>query len=162
QRAEPGKTAGRAPGPAGRPAPGARGPAGRKARHLPVAGDRAELWRGPPRGALGHHDRRPLTVPGGGLPGGGLPGGGLPVAPRAELAPLGFEGTQYGGALMTTTDVENYPGFRDGIMGPELMEQMRAQAERFGAELRTEDVESVELTGDVKYATANGVRYAAK
>ncbi|GDY30923.1 thioredoxin-disulfide reductase [Gandjariella thermophila] len=82
-------------------------------------------------------------------------------AARAELAPLVFEGTQYGGALMTTTDVENYPGFRDAIMGPELMEQMRAQAERFGAELRTEDVESLELTGEVKYATANGVRYAA-
>ena len=83
-------------------------------------------------------------------------------AARAQLEPLVFEGTQFGGALMTTTEVENYPGFRDGIMGPDLMEQMRAQAERFGAELRSEDVEEVELDGPVKYVTANGVRYAAK
>jgi thioredoxin reductase (NADPH) len=83
-------------------------------------------------------------------------------AARAQLSPLVFEGTQFGGALMTTTEVENFPGFRDGIMGPELMDQMRSQAERFGAELRTEDVESVELAGPVKYVTANGVRYAAK
>ncbi|AHI02185.1 thioredoxin-disulfide reductase [Kutzneria viridogrisea] len=83
-------------------------------------------------------------------------------AARAQLEPLVFEGTQYGGALMTTTEVENYPGFRDGIMGPELMEQMRAQAERFGAELRAEDVEDVQLAGEVKYVTANGVRYAAR
>jgi thioredoxin reductase (NADPH) len=83
-------------------------------------------------------------------------------AARAQLEPLVFEGTQFGGALMTTTEVENYPGFRDGIMGPELMEQMRAQAERFGAELRTEDVEQVELTGEIKYVTANGVRHAAR
>jgi thioredoxin reductase (NADPH) len=81
---------------------------------------------------------------------------------RAQLEPLVFEGTQFGGALMTTTDVENYPGFRDGIMGPELMEQMRTQAERFGAELRAEDVETIELAGPVKYVTANGVRYSAK
>jgi len=83
-------------------------------------------------------------------------------AARAQLEPLVFEGTQFGGALMTTTEVENYPGFRDGIMGPDLMEQMRAQAERFGAELRAEDVETAELTGPVKYVTANGVRYAAR
>src|SRR6187431_388023 len=84
-------------------------------------------------------------------------------AARASLAPLMFEGSvTAGGALMTTTEVENYPGFRDGIMGPELMEQMREQAKRFGAELRSEDVDAVELTGDVKYVTANGVRYAAK
>jgi thioredoxin reductase (NADPH) len=83
-------------------------------------------------------------------------------AARAQLAPLVFEGTQFGGALMTTTEVENFPGFRDGIMGPELMNQMRAQAQRFGAELRAEDVEAVDLTGGVKYVTANGVRYAAK
>ncbi|KAA2251350.1 thioredoxin-disulfide reductase [Solihabitans fulvus] len=83
-------------------------------------------------------------------------------AARAQLQPLVFEGSQYGGALMTTTEVENYPGFRDGIMGPDLMEQMRTQAERFGAELRPEDVESVELTGEIKYVVANGVRYAAR
>ncbi|MFL6123267.1 thioredoxin-disulfide reductase [Actinophytocola sp.] len=83
-------------------------------------------------------------------------------AARAQLEPLVFEGTQFGGALMTTTEVENYPGFRDGIMGPDLMEQMRTQAERFGAELRAEDVEEVQLQGAVKYVTANGVRYAAK
>ena len=83
-------------------------------------------------------------------------------AARAQLEPLVFEGTQFGGALMTTTEVENFPGFRDGIMGPDLMEEMRKQAERFGAELRAEDVESLELTGDVKYVTANGKRYAAR
>ncbi len=83
-------------------------------------------------------------------------------AARAQLEPLVFEGSQFGGALMTTTEVENFPGFRDGIMGPDLMEQMRAQAERFGAELRSEDVESVELTGEVKYVVAHGVRYAAR
>ncbi|GAA1966402.1 thioredoxin-disulfide reductase [Amycolatopsis minnesotensis] len=83
-------------------------------------------------------------------------------AARAQLEPLVFEGTQFGGALMTTTEVENYPGFREGIQGPDLMEQMRSQAERFGAELRAEDVESLELTGDVKYATVNGKRYGAR
>jgi thioredoxin reductase (NADPH) len=83
-------------------------------------------------------------------------------AARAQLAPLVFEGSQFGGALMTTTEVENYPGFTDGIMGPELMEQMRGQAKRFGAELRAEDVESVELEGAVKKVTANGVTYEAK
>jgi thioredoxin reductase (NADPH) len=83
-------------------------------------------------------------------------------AARAQLAPLVFEGTQFGGALMTTTEVENYPGFPDGIMGPELMEQMRGQAQRFGAQLRAEDVESVDLTGDVKTVSANGVTYSAR
>jgi thioredoxin reductase (NADPH) len=83
-------------------------------------------------------------------------------AARAQLDPLVFEGTQFGGALMTTTEVENFPGFADGIMGPDLMEQMRGQAQRFGAELRAEDVEALELEGDVKYVTANGVRYPAK
>ena len=83
-------------------------------------------------------------------------------AARAQLQPLVFEGTQFGGALMTTTEVENYPGFTDGIMGPELMEQMRNQAIRFGAELRSEDVEEVSLDGHVKTVVANGVTYRSR
>ena len=75
-------------------------------------------------------------------------------AARANLEPLVFEGSvTAGGALMNTTDVENFPGFRDGIMGPDLMDNMRAQAERFGAELVRDDVTSVDLTGDVKVVT---------
>lgn len=73
---------------------------------------------------------------------------------RASLKPLVFEGAvTAGGALMNTTDVENFPGFRDGIMGPDLMDNMRAQSERFGAELIPDDVTAVDLTGDIKTVT---------
>jgi thioredoxin reductase (NADPH) len=83
---------------------------------------------------------------------------------RANLSPLVFEGSvTAGGALMTTTDVENYPGFPEGILGPQLMEHFRAQAERFGAELIPDDVTSVDLTGDVKVVrTFDGTEYRAQ
>ncbi|WP_068400019.1 thioredoxin-disulfide reductase [Kribbia dieselivorans] len=75
-------------------------------------------------------------------------------AARANLAPVIFEGSvTAGGALMNTTDVENFPGFTDGIMGPDLMMNMRGQAERFGAEIITDDVTEVSLDGEVKSVT---------
>jgi thioredoxin reductase (NADPH) len=82
---------------------------------------------------------------------------------RAGLKPLVFEGAlTAGGALMNTTEVENYPGFTDGIMGPDLMLAMRAQAERFGAEIITDDVVSVDLGSKVKHVTdAEGHHYSA-
>ena len=82
---------------------------------------------------------------------------------RANLAPLLFEGAvTAGGALMNTTDVENFPGFPDGVMGPELMDSLRKQAERFGAELITDDVTSVDLTADPKVVRVGADTYYAK
>jgi thioredoxin reductase (NADPH) len=84
-------------------------------------------------------------------------------AARASLKPLVFEGSvTAGGALMTTTEVENFPGFQNGIQGPELMDEMRAQAERFGAELVTDDVVEVDLTGEVKVVKTATDAYTAR
>ena len=85
-------------------------------------------------------------------------------AARAQLNPILFEGSvTAGGALMNTTEVENFPGFTDGIMGPALMENIRAQADRFGAEIITDDIVSADLTGDIKTVVdGNGNTYQAK
>jgi len=84
-------------------------------------------------------------------------------AARAQLKPVVFEGSvTAGGALMNTTDVENYPGFPGGIQGPDLMDAMRKQAERFGAELRAEDVTEVDLTADPKKVIVEGETYLAR
>jgi thioredoxin reductase (NADPH) len=84
-------------------------------------------------------------------------------AARAQLKPIVFEGSvTAGGALMNTTDVENFPGFPGGIQGPDLMDAMRKQAERFGAELRAEDVTEVDLTADPKRVIVEGETYLAR
>jgi thioredoxin reductase (NADPH) len=75
-------------------------------------------------------------------------------AARAQLAPVLYEGSvTAGGALMNTTEVENFPGFEHGIMGPDLMDQMRKQALRFGSQLVTDDITEMKLDGDVKVLT---------
>jgi len=72
-------------------------------------------------------------------------------AARAELSPVVYEGSvTAGGALMNTTEVENFPGFPSGVMGPDLMDSMRAQAEKFGAKLVRDDIVEMDLTGDIK------------
>ena len=84
-------------------------------------------------------------------------------AARAQLNPVILAGSvTAGGALMNTTEVENYPGFIEGIMGPELMNQMQEQAERFGAEIRYEDVTALELEGGVKRITTSDDVYEAR
>ena len=83
-------------------------------------------------------------------------------AARANLHPLVIEGVTSGGALMTTTEVENFPGFPDGILGPDLMDSLRKQAERFGAEFVTDDATSVELTGDVKVVRVGETTYRSR
>ena len=84
-------------------------------------------------------------------------------AARAQLNPVILAGSvTAGGALMNTTEVENYPGFVEGIMGPELMTQMQEQAERFGTDIRYEDVTALELEGDVKRITTSDGVYEAR
>ncbi|WP_366180681.1 thioredoxin-disulfide reductase [Actinomyces timonensis] len=82
---------------------------------------------------------------------------------RAQLSPIVLAGSvTAGGALMNTTEVENYPGYDEGIMGPELMNHMQEQAERFGADIRYEDVTALDLTGDIKRVTTDDAVYEAR
>src|SRR4029078_11414469 len=106
-----------------------------------------------------HTDVRPVIIVGSG------PAGytAAVYAARASLHPLVFEGSvTAGGALMATTEVENFPGFRDGIMGPALMDEMRAQAERFGAELVSDEIVSMDLTGEIKTVRTASDTYSAR
>ena len=82
-------------------------------------------------------------------------------AARANLRPLVIEGAASGGALMTTTEVENFPGWPDGILGPDLMDNLRKQAEKFGAEFLTDDATAVDFTGPVHTVTVAGTAYAS-
>jgi thioredoxin reductase (NADPH) len=83
-------------------------------------------------------------------------------AARANLLPLVIEGAAAGGALMTTTEIENFPGFPEAVLGPELMENMRKQAERFGTEFVTDDASGVEFDGDVKVVRVGETEYRAR
>ena len=83
-------------------------------------------------------------------------------AARANFKPLIIASSvEAGGELMNTTEVENFPGFPEGIMGPELMQKMQEQAEKFGAEVLLDDVTSVELAGDVKKVTTGCLLYTS-
>ena len=81
---------------------------------------------------------------------------------RANLNPIVFEGYQYGGQLMTTTEIENFPGFPEGVLGPDLMDDMRKQAQRFQANLIQKDVEAVDLTKRPFTVVVEGEKYQAK
>ncbi|WP_072343602.1 thioredoxin-disulfide reductase [Actinomyces urinae] len=84
-------------------------------------------------------------------------------ASRAGLKPIVFAGSfTAGGALMNTTEVENFPGFPEGVMGPELMVKMQEQAEKFGADVRMEDVERLDLSEDVKVVVSDGEEFQAR
>ena len=81
---------------------------------------------------------------------------------RANLHPLVIEGFQWGGQLMITSDVENYPGYPDGVLGPEMMQEFRYQAERFGAEFITDDAARVVLDAPIKSVFVGSTEYQAK